>query len=70
MEEFFENVRLYSTPKTNRDGRLVLRYICEDCGQETESSKYFETPCSPAGVPLVHQTKFWCEECWLRRRKG
>lgn len=67
MNEIFENVRLYDTPSSRKTGTLVLRYICDGCNQEIESSRNFQIPTDDNGNELVHKTKFWCEECWRKR---
>ena len=70
MEEFFENIQLFVSPKTLKTGRLEIRYVCEGCHSDKANSNYYEIPCNKSGVPLVHKTKFWCEECWRVKNSG
>lgn len=66
-DEIFENVRLYETPESRKKGRLVLKYVCSECGKLIDHSKFFETPVDKDGNQEWHQTRFWCEECWQNR---
>lgn len=65
--EFFENVRLYL--KDQQTGLLEMRFICHKCGKEVEEPGGYTIHCAEGGVPMIHETKFYCEACYAERNK-
>lgn len=65
--KYFNGIRLYL--KDQETGLLEIRFVCEHCGKEMEQPEGYFIPCSLSGSPKVHETEFYCNECYKERTK-
>lgn len=57
--EFFNNIVL----KVDNSGYIRAKFICQKCGKSVSDPADFIIPCTLAGIPLYHLTKFTCKDC-------
>lgn len=62
--EFFNFIRMYIDPETNR---LIPKYVCSRCDKEMDEPERYEVPCR-GGIAEYHRTRVWCNDCELRAR--
>ena len=65
---FFDNYRFFINPYTNE---IEIRFICEDCKKVITKNELgnYTVPASSGHIPLYHQSKFWCKDCYNKTKQ-